>query len=51
MPGSRLASARTAVDFAVPFSPRTSTPPTSGEMAFTSRASFRSSWPTMAENG
>jgi hypothetical protein len=49
--GKRRASARTAVDFAVPFSPRTSTPPTSGETAFRRRASFRSSWPTMAEKG
>jgi hypothetical protein len=49
--GNSPASALTAVDLAVPFSPRTRTPPTSGETAFTRRASFRSSWPTMAENG
>ncbi len=36
-------SARTAVDLAVPFSPRTSTPPTAGETAFSSSASRRSS--------
>ena len=32
--GSSAASARTTVDFAVPFSPRTSTPPMAGETAF-----------------
>src|ERR671917_110675 len=51
MGGRSLASARTAVDFAVPFSPRTSTPPTSGETALRSKASLRSSCPTMAEKG
>ena len=49
--GSSAASARTAVDFAVPFSPRTSTPPTPGCTALSSNASRRSSWPTTAENG
>ena len=47
--GSSGASARTAVDFAVPRSPRTSTPPTSGETALTSSASRSASWPTIAE--
>lgn len=41
--GSSAASARTAVDLAVPFSPRTRTPPTAGETAFSSSASRRSS--------
>ena len=49
--GSSAASARTAVDLAVPFSPRTSTPPTPGCTALSSSASRRSSWPTTAENG
>ena len=46
--GSSGASARTAVDFAVPRSPRTSTPPTSGATALTSSASISASWPTIA---
>lgn len=49
--GISVASARTAVDFAVPFSPRTRTPPTCGETALRSRASWRSRMPTMAVNG
>ena len=49
--GSSGASARTAVDFAVPRSPRTSTPPTSGATALTSSASISASWPTMADSG
>ncbi len=49
--GSSAARARTIVDFAVPFSPRTSTPPTSGETAVRARASARSSAPTTALNG
>ena len=49
--GRSAASARTAVDFAVPFSPRTSTPPTPGCTALSSSARRRSSWPTTAENG
>jgi hypothetical protein len=49
--GSSAASARTTVDFAVPFSPRTSTPPTDGETALTTSARRRSSRPTTAENG
>ena len=36
--GNRRTSERTAVDFAVPFSPRTRTPPTPGSTAFTSSA-------------
>ena len=42
---------RTAVDFAVPFSPRTSTPPIAGETALSSRASRMSSMPTTALKG
>ncbi len=49
--GSNPASARTIVDFAVPFSPRTSTPPTAGDTAFSSSPSRRSSIPTTAVNG
>ena len=41
--GKRLASARTAVDFAVPFSPSIKTPPMDGLMAFSKRANFISS--------
>lgn len=44
-------SARTAVLLAVPFSPRTSTPPTAGLTAFSSSASRRSSMPTTAVKG
>ena len=44
-------SARTVVDLAVPFSPRTSTPPTAGETALSSRASRMSSMPTTALKG
>ena len=36
------------VDFAVPFSPRISTPPMDGLIAFSTRASFICSWPTIA---
>jgi hypothetical protein len=39
------------VVFAVPFSPRTKTPPTSGEMVVKIKASAMSSEPTTAENG
>ncbi len=49
--GSSADSARTAVDLAVPFSPRTSTPPTAGLTAFSRSASRRSVWPTTAVNG
>ena len=49
--GSSGASPRTAVDFAVPRSPRTSTPPTSGETALISSALDRLSWPTIAVSG
>ena len=49
--GSTAASARTAVDFAVPFSPRTSTPPIAGDTALSTSASRRSSIPTIALNG
>jgi len=49
--GSSLARARTAVDFPVPFSPRISTPPMVGTIAFRIRASFIDSWPTIAVKG
>ncbi len=49
--GSSEARARTVVVFAVPFSPRTSTPPTAGETALSSSASRRLSMPTIAANG
>ena len=49
--GAVVRPTRTTVDFAVPFSPRTSTPPTAGETAFSRRARRRSSSPTTAENG
>src|ERR1700716_2037982 len=39
------------VDFAVPFSPRTRTPPMAGDTALSSSASFRSAIPTMPANG
>jgi hypothetical protein len=51
MGGSTAASARTIVDFAVPFSPRTSTPPMFGEIVVRTRASAMSSEPTTAEKG
>ena len=49
--GSTAVSARTAVDLAVPFSPRTSTPPIAGETALSMSASRMSSIATMALNG
>src|SRR5205807_9911921 len=49
--GSNSASPRTMVDFAVPFSPRTRTPPMAGDTALSSSASFRSAIPTMPANG
>ena len=51
MVGSNAASALTAVDFPVPRSPNTNTPPIVGSTAAMSSARFISSWPTMAENG
>ena len=51
MPGSTCARARTMVVLAVPFSPRTRTPPTSGETVVKIKASAMSSEPTTAENG
>src|SRR5262249_24593326 len=51
MSGNRRASARTAVDFAVPLWPRISTPPITGLMAFSSSASLIDSCPAMAVNG
>ena len=49
--GSNGASARTAVDFAVPRSPRTSTPPMRGSTAQASSASPSASCPTIAVKG
>jgi hypothetical protein len=49
--GRTAASARTVVDLAVPFSPRTSTPPMAGETAFSRSASRMSPMPTTAPNG
>lgn len=49
--GSNLASERAAVDLAVPFSPRISTPPIRGEMASSVSASRSCDWPTIAVNG
>src|SRR4029450_2099809 len=51
MLGNASARARTMVVFAVPFSPRTNTPPTSGEMVVKIKASAMSWEPTTAENG
>ena len=48
---STCARPRTAVDFAVPFSPRISTPPISGRTAHSTSASRNRSCPTMALNG
>ncbi len=48
---STAARPRTAVDFAVPFSPRISTPPISGRTAHNTRASRSRSCPTSALNG
>src|SRR3954470_24809597 len=45
------ASARAAVDLAVPFSPRTRTPPILGLIELSTRPSFIRSWPTRAVNG
>ena len=47
----RSTSARTMVDFAVPFSPRTKTPPISGEMLARISARAMSSAPRTAVNG
>ena len=44
-------SARTAVDFPVPRSPKTRTPPIAGSTAAIRKAIFISSWPTIAEKG
>ena len=51
LPTSTCARPRTAVDFAVPFSPRISTPPISGRTAHSTSASRSRSCPTMALNG
>ncbi len=48
---STCARPRTAVDFAVPFSPRISTPPISGRTAHNTNASRSRSCPTIALNG
>src|SRR6056297_1982663 len=49
--GKRAAKARTAVDFPVPRSPNTRTPPMPGSIAVRIMARFICSWPTMAEKG
>jgi hypothetical protein len=49
--GSTPARARTAVDLAVPFSPRISTPPMRGFIAFRTRDNFICSCPTIAVKG
>ena len=49
--GKRSASARTAVDFAVPFSPCIKTPPSLGLTTFSTSAFFIVSWPMMAVKG
>src|SRR6056297_398515 len=49
--GKRAAKARTAVDFPVPRSPNTRTPPIPGSIAVRIMARFICSWPTMAEKG
>ena len=50
--GSRRGQGRgPAVDLAEPFSPRSSTPPSAGSTAWSSRASLASSWPTTADSG
>ena len=49
--GSNAASARTAVDFPVPRSPITKTPPTLESRAAIKIANFISSCPTIAEKG
>ena len=49
--GNKLAKPLTAVDFPVPRSPKTNTPPILGSIAVIIIASFISSWPTMAANG
>jgi hypothetical protein len=51
MVGNSAASARTAVDFPEPRSPKARTPPIRGSTAAIIKASFISSWPTIAENG
>ena len=49
--GSSDARERTAVDLAVPFLPRTNTPPILGFTAFSSSALFIATCPTIAVNG
>src|SRR3990172_2485263 len=49
--GNSAASARAAVDLAVPRSPRIRTPPMRGLTAFRTRARHMRSWPTMAVRG
>ena len=49
--GSRSASARTAVDFAVPFSPWINTPPSRGFTTLSTSACFIFSCPMMAVKG
>ena len=49
--GAAAARPRTAVDLAVPFSPRMSTPPMAGLTALSSSACFMVSWPTREVKG
>jgi hypothetical protein len=49
--GSSSASARTAVDFAVPLGPLTSSPPIAGLTALSSSARLRRRCSTIAVNG
>ncbi len=49
--GNSAARLRTAVDFPVPRSPNTRTPPTLGSTAAIKNAVFIASWPTIAEKG
>src|SRR3974377_1888708 len=51
MGGRSAARPRAAVDLAVPFSPRTSTPPRRGLMALRIRAFLSNSWHTRRANG
>ena len=49
--GSKSAIALIVVDFPVPRSPIIITPPIFGSITFNCKASFISSWPTIAVNG
>jgi hypothetical protein len=51
MGGNNAAMARMAVDLPVPRSPKAKTPPILGSTQAIRKASFISSWPTIAEKG